>query len=187
MTSASTEIRRLDLEDAEAFSRLRRELVSGNPVPMGLTFEEELSRPIEGFRNQLSSPAPNAVFGMFVAGELVATAAVSRASSFPSSGHKMVMWGVFTSPRFRRRGFSRLVVSHAIRHAFGSGALRINLLAYVPNDAAISLYRTLGFVECGTEPEAIHLNGQYFDGVHMSLRRTSGMRNGEASARASAT
>jgi len=173
-TGVSTEVRRLASEDAEAFSQLRRELVSDNPLPMGLTFEEELSRPLEGFRKQLSSPEPNAVFGVMVSDELVATAAVSRVSSFPSSGHKMLMWGVFTSPRFRRRGLSRLVVAHAIRHAFDSGALRINLLAYVPNEAAIALYRTLGFVEFGTEPEAVYLNGQYFDGVHMSLRRASG-------------
>jgi len=138
---------------------------------MGLTLDEELSRPIEGFRNQLSSPLPNAVFGVFVSGELVATAAVSRTSTFASSGHKMLMWGVFTSPRFRRRGLARLVVTHAIRHAFDAGVVRINLLAYVPNDPVLALYRSLGFLECGTEPEAVHLDGRYHDGVHMSLGR----------------
>jgi RimJ/RimL family protein N-acetyltransferase len=164
------EIRRLVVEDAEAFSHLRREVTADNPVPMGLSLDEELSRPIEGFRSQLSSPLPNAVFGAFVAGELVATAAVSRPSHFTSSGHKMVMWGVFTSPRFRRRGLSRLVVEQTIRHALVSGAVRINLLVYVPNEAALTLYSSLGFIECGLEPEAVHLNGQYFDGAHMSLR-----------------
>ena len=93
---------------------------------------------------------------------------MSRPSHFASSSHKMV--GVFTSPRFRGRGLSRLVVEHAIGHAFDSGARRINLLPYVPNEAALAMYRSLGFVECGAEPEAGHLDGQYFDGVHMSLR-----------------
>lgn len=167
----SPEVRRLKAEDAEAFSRLRRELTADNPVPMGLSLEEELSRPIEGFRNQLSSPHPNVVFGAFVAGELVATAAVSRAGQFASSGHKMVMWGVFTSPRFRRRGVSRLLVQQAISHALHAGALRVNLLVYVPNEPALALYRSLGFMEGGVEPEAVHLNGRFFDGVHMSLRR----------------
>lgn len=167
----SPEVRRLGSEHAEAFSQLRREVTAVNPVAMGLSFEEELSRPIEGFRNQLSSSPPNAVFGAFVGRELAATAAVSRASQFSSSSHKMVMWGVFTSPRFRRRGLSRLLVERAIQHAFDSGARRINLLVYVPNEPALSLYRALGFVECGLEPEAVHLNGQFFDGVHMSLRR----------------
>lgn len=166
-----TDVRRLTGDDAEAFSRLRREVTADNPVPMGLSLDEELSRPLEGFRNQLSSPLPDAVFGAFVGGELVATAAVSRTSRFASSSHKMVMWGVFTSPRFRRRGLSRRLVQIAIRHAFDCEARRINLLVYVPNHPALSLYRSLGFVECGSEPEAICLKDQYFDGVHMSLRR----------------
>lgn len=165
----TTDLRRLAPHDAEAFSQLRSEVTSDNPVPMGLTLQEELSRPIEGFRSQLAAPAPNAVFGVFVSGELVATAAVSLASPFASSRHKMLMWGVFTSPRFRRQGLARKAVEHAIRHAFASGARRVNLLAYVPNEAALSLYRSLGFVSYGVEPEAICLDGEYFDGVHMSL------------------
>ena len=60
------QIRQLVADDAEAFSKLRRELTADNPIPMGLTMEEELSRPIQGFRDQLSYPEPNAAFGAFV-------------------------------------------------------------------------------------------------------------------------
>jgi hypothetical protein len=38
---------------------------------MGLTLEEELARPLQGFRDQLSYPEPNAAFGAFVGSELV--------------------------------------------------------------------------------------------------------------------
>jgi RimJ/RimL family protein N-acetyltransferase len=169
--AVSSEVRRLGAEDAEAFCRLRREVTADNPVPMGLSLEEELSRPIEGFRSQLSSPLPNAVFGAFVEGDLAATAAVSRVSHFASSSHKMVMWGVFTSPRHRRRGLGRFLVQHALQHAFNSGARRINLVVYVPNEAALNLYRSLGFIQYGIEREAVYLDGKFADGVHMSLRR----------------
>ncbi len=165
----SIEIRRLGADDAQVFSNLRREVTADNPVPMGLSMQEELSRPLEGFRAQLSSPLPDAVFGAFVGGELAATSAVSRASRFASSGHKMVMWGVFTSPRYRRRGFSRALVTRSIDHAVDNGVRRINLLVYVPNEAALALYRSLGFVECGIEPQAVQLDGTYYDGVQMSL------------------
>lgn len=158
------------MEDAEAFSCLRREVTACDPVGMGLSLDEELTRPIEGFRAQLSGPLPNAVFGAHVDGELVATAAVSLTSRFASSTHKMLMWGVFTSPRFRRRGLSRAVVQAAIAHAAAGGVRRINLMVYVPNEAAQGLYRSLGFQVYGTEPEALQLEGRYFDGVHMTLR-----------------
>lgn len=167
----SVEIRCLGADDAQAFSVLRREVTHDNPVPMGLSFEEELTRTLDGFRAQLSAPLPSAVFGSFVEGELAATAAVSRAGPFTSSHHKMVMWGVFTSPRYRRKGLSRAVVEAAIRHAFESGANRVNLQVYVPNIPAMTLYRKLGFTEFGTEPEAVRVDGCYYDGVHMSLSR----------------
>ncbi len=162
-------IRPLGAGDAAAFSALRREVTRENPVQMGLTFEDELTRTLDGFRAQLSSPLPNAVFGGFIEGELVATAAVSRAGQFPSSHHKMVMWGVFTSPQHRRRGLSRQVVETALQHAFENGVHRVNLQVYVPNEPAIKLYKEIGFVEYGIESEAVCLDGQYHDGVHMTL------------------
>ncbi|PKO64395.1 MAG: N-acetyltransferase [Betaproteobacteria bacterium HGW-Betaproteobacteria-16] len=167
--SVRIEVRRLLPDDAQAFSSLRREVTAQNPVPMGLTFEEELTRTLDGFKSQLSSPLPNAVFGGFVDGELVATAAVSRVSPFPSSHHKLVMWGVFTSPRYRRRGISRALVDRAIQHAFANGARRVNLQVYVPNEPALTMYREMGFTECGVEHEAVCLAGRYYDGVNMTL------------------
>ncbi len=165
----SVKIRRLGADDAAAFSALRREVTRENPVPMGLTFEEELTRTLEGFRAQLSAPLPNAVFGSFVEGELAATAVVSRSGQFPSSHHKMAMWGVFTSPRLRRRGLSRQVVNAALEHASDNGVDRVNLQVYVPNEPAIKLYKAIGFVEYGVESEAICIDGQYHNGVLMTL------------------
>jgi len=172
--TTSIAIRRLGASDALAFSDLRREVTQENPVPMGLSFEEELTRTLDGFKAQLSAPLPNAVFGSFVEGELAATAAVSRVGQFASSHHKMVMWGVFTSPRYRRRGLSRMVVVTALRHAFDNGARRVNLQVYVPNEPALALYRTLGFVDCGAEPEAVCLNGSCYDGIYMTLANDEG-------------
>jgi GNAT superfamily N-acetyltransferase len=172
-TAIRADIRRLCADDAESFARLRRSVTAADPVGMGLSMEDELARPIEGFRAQLGSPLPDAVFGAFVNGELAATAAVARTSRFASAAHKMVMWGVFTTPALRRCGLSRAVVERAIEHAGDNGARRVNLLVYVPNEPAISLYGSLGFVECGTEPEAVLLDGVFFDGVHMTLATTS--------------
>jgi ribosomal protein S18 acetylase RimI-like enzyme len=168
-TSSIASVRRLQAADAEAFSALRREVTGENPVPMGLTLEEELTRPIEGFRAQLSLPEPNAAFGAFVAGELAGTAAVAWPSRFASSRHKVNLWGTFVSPRFRRGGLGRKLVEHAITHAESNGVRRVNLTVYVPNDPAVLLYESLGFTYCGVESEAVCLNGAFYDGQQMSL------------------
>lgn len=164
------EARQLASADAEAFSALRRMVTADNPVAMGLTMEEELSRPIEGFRTQLSFPEPNAAFGAFVEGELVGSAAVAWPSKFPSSRHKVDLWGVFVLPRLRGGGIGRALVETAVAHAHAHGALRVNLTVYLPNAPAVKLYESLGFVRCGTEPEAICIAGAYYDGLRMSLR-----------------
>ena len=163
-------IRRLAAEDAEAFSLLRREVTAENPVQMGLTHEEELTRPLHGFREQLSFAEPNAVFGAFAAGELVGTAAVAWPSRRPSSRHKVNLWGVFVSPRYRRQGIGRLLVETAVAHAWTHGVRRVNLTVFVPNDPAIRLYESLGFAHCGMEPEAVRIGDTYHDGYLMSCR-----------------
>lgn len=162
-------IRQLHAADAESFSRLRRELTQDNPIPMGLTMEEELSRPIDGFRVQLSSPPPNAVFGNFEDNELVGTAAISLYNGFPSSRHKALLWGVFVSPRWRRRELGRSLVARTLCHARDAGIARVNLTVYVPNQAAVALYASFGFEASGIEKEAICLDGNFYDGLQMSL------------------
>ena len=162
-------IRCIDSNDAEVFSALRQEVTQENPIQMGLSYQEELTRTIDTFRAQLEFTHPNAMFGCFVGDELVATAAVGYTSKFRSSRHKMVMWGVFTSPRFRSRGYGRIVVEAAIQNAFSNGVCRINLQVYVPNEPALTLYKSIGFVEYGVESDAICLGGEYYDGVHMTL------------------
>ena len=164
-------IRTIGEGDALAFSSLRREVARDNPVPMGLTYEEELTRTPDSFCAQLSFTPPNAMFGIFNQSELVATAAVGYTSKFKSSRHKMIMWGVFTSPRYRRQGFGRRVVEAGIQQAFANGVQRINLQVYIPNGPALELYKSIGFVEYGVEPGAVCINGQYHDGVHMTLKR----------------
>ena len=108
MTAVSTaRFRPLTAADAEAFSSLRRLVTTENSVPMGLTLDEELTRPLQGFRDQLSYPAPNIAFGAFVGDVLVGCAAVAWPSKFASSRHKTTLWGTFVAPSHRRQGIAR--------------------------------------------------------------------------------
>lgn len=165
----TTMIRQLAAPDAAAFSALRREVTADDPVPMGLTLEEELTRPLGGFREQLSFPEPNAAFGAFIGSELVGTAAIAWTSKFASSRHKVTLWGTFVSPRYRRRGLARALVARAIARARANGVRRINLTVFLPNEPALQLYQSLGFVVCGAEPEAVRIGDTYHDGQFMSL------------------
>lgn len=164
-------IRQLTAADAEAFSALRRAVTADNPVPMGLTLEEELARPLQGFRDQLSYPEPNAAFGAFAGGELIGSAAVAWPSKLASSRHKVNLWGVFVSPHHRRQGVGRALLVRALEHTAAHGVRRVNLTVYLPNAPAIALYESLGFAQCGVEPQAVCLDDAFHDGCQMSLQQ----------------
>jgi GNAT superfamily N-acetyltransferase len=147
-------LRQLGGPDAEAFSALRRLVTADDPVPMGLTLEEELNRPLQGFRDQLSAPMPNAAFGILLGRK---TAGLRRYRL-----DKQI-------PLIRERGLGRQVVGRALDHARQNSVRRVNLTVFLPNPAAVNLYASLGFQSYGLEPEAVCLGGNYHDGQHMTL------------------
>jgi RimJ/RimL family protein N-acetyltransferase len=157
-------------EDAERLRLLRRDVVAVSPVGMGTTLEEELQRPLDFFRNELSFEAPSRVFAAFSEERLVATAGIRWPTKHPSGRHKTILYGVQTAPEFRRQSLSRRLVTQAIDHAFSSGCLRIYLYVYLPNTEAVSLYESLGFLASGAEPEELYIDGTYHDLQYMSLR-----------------
>ena len=160
-------IRALNPEDAESLVALRLEVAAESEVAMGCSFEEEAARPVERFRQQLASPS-GATFGAFRGDCLVGTASILR-PELASSGHKAVLWGVLVSPELRRQAIGRRLVEACVRHAVANGARRISLTAYVSSHAAIGLYGSMGFGVYGREPEALHINGSYYDALLMSL------------------
>jgi RimJ/RimL family protein N-acetyltransferase len=170
---ASYSFRHLTSEDAEKLRELRREVVAVSPVGMGTTLAEELQRPMEFFRSELSFQAPSRVFAAMSGDKLVATAGIRWPTTHPSGRHKTILYGVQTAPQFRRQSLARRLVNEAVDYAFSLGCLRIYLYVYVPNAEAVSLYESLGFQISGAEPEELHIGGTYYDLQYMSLRNPS--------------
>lgn len=59
---------------------------------------------------------------------------------------------VAVSPTARRGGVGRALVRHALAHAATAGAYSVFLEVRPSNEAAMTLYRSLGFVEVGRRP-----------------------------------
>jgi RimJ/RimL family protein N-acetyltransferase len=159
----------LTKQDAEKFRQLRREVVAESPIGLATTLEEESQRPIEFFQRELSFEEPSRVFAAFFEEKIIATAGIRWPTKNPSGQHMTILYGVQTSPEFRRQSLSRHLVTQAIIHAFSLDCLRIYLYVYLPN-VAVSLYESLGFTISGIEPEALKINENYHDLQFMSLR-----------------
>lgn len=164
----------LSVDDVDAFKTLRSKVVAVSPIGMGVTLEEELTQPIEFFRDQLSFEAPSRVFGTFCGGKLVSTAGIRWPTKHVSARHVTILYGVQTEPEFRKKSLSRRLVKEAIDYAFSLNCLRIYLYVYLPNVEAVALYESLGFTASGTEPEVLNIGGTYHDLLYMSLRNPAG-------------
>lgn len=168
--SLAITIRPLTSQDAESYSALRRQIAAESCIGLGLTLDEELARPIQEFADQLASPLPNIMLGAFDGSTLIATAGIARASARQSGVHKAVLWGVLTSPAYRRRSLAHTLSTGVIEHACATGAERVCLYVYLPNEPAVRLYEALGFVTTSVEPEVVKIDGVYHDLQQMSRR-----------------
>ncbi len=74
-----------------------------------------------------------------------------------------------TAPAFRRQGVARSLLRHALRAATRSGLERAFLEVRSHNDAAIALYRSLGFIPIGTR------RGYYADGEDALVMELAGL------------
>lgn len=167
---ADITFRTLTASDAEAYRQLRLAVVAVSPVGSGNTLAEEVDRPIDYYRSQLSFAPPGAVFAAFHGAQMVASAAIRWPSRLPSGRHMSILYGVQTAPDFRRQALGRRVVRQAIDHAFSLGSRRIYLYVYLPNPEALALYESLGCEASGAEPEVLHIDGRYHDLLFMNLR-----------------
>jgi len=82
--------------------------------------------------------------------------------------HKALLFKMFVHPAAAGRGMGRMLMQEAIEQAAKVADLRqLYLTVLASNARAIHLYRSLGFVEFGREPEAVNIDGVYVDELQM--------------------
>jgi len=74
---------------------------------------------------------------------------------------------IATHPDFRRQGIGRELLTHALKEAVQEGALRAFLEVRAGNEAAMTMYHQMGFVEDGRRPRYYKDNGE--DAILMSV------------------
>jgi ribosomal protein S18 acetylase RimI-like enzyme len=173
---------RLGPADASRYSRLRSRMLVESPWSFGASPEDdealdparlaELLRSEESaiFAIEASALAPWGGGRPAAGAELIAAAAVVRMKR-PKFAHRARIWGVFVEPQYRGRGLGRAVMEAAVGAARGwPGVDYVDLAVSANVPAAEHLYRRLGFVAWGREPEATEHAGRRHDEIHMTLR-----------------
>ncbi len=163
-------IRRLTPADASAYRDLRLEGLEQHPAGFGSAYEDEADKPVAWFEQRLSGAA---VFGGFLfrteanaesldgtAGLVVPLGAKVR--------HKGALFGMYVRAVARGTGLAAAVVQAVLDHARGV-VDEIQLTVAPDNEAALRLYRKVGFAEYAREPRALKVDGKYHDSILMTL------------------
>ena len=169
MTSEETVIRCLGPDDVNEFRSLRLEALRETPESFGSTYASEAAYPPARFVERL---AGGTVFGSFRDQRLVGMAGYSI-EPWEKTRHKAGLWGMYVQPSRRGQGIATALAGAVIAAA----AERVEILqlkVVSSNDAAIRLYRALGFVEYGLELKGMKQDGRYYDEVLMALDLAAG-------------
>jgi ribosomal protein S18 acetylase RimI-like enzyme len=165
-------IRILTAEDAEAYQALRLRGLQESPAAFGSTYQSEVDVPLPHITERLARGAgrEDVMFGAFDdGGVLVGLAGLGRQTGMKTR-HRAHVWGMYVGPEARGRGVGRALMQALIAHARTlDGLERLTLGVEAGNQAARTLYHTVGFVTYGIEPQAYALDGEYWDSEMMSL------------------
>ncbi|SFJ79322.1 Ribosomal protein S18 acetylase RimI [Paenibacillus sp. UNC496MF] len=164
------DIRRLTVEDAASFWRLRLEALRRYPLAFGSAYEEAKDTPFADVRARFKEDPGQFILGAFTeAGELAGIVGFRRETS-RKMRHKGMIWGMYVDPAAQGRGIGRGLMAELLRRAGELPGLELAQLAVVDANApAKRLYESLGFAAYGLERNALKLDdGTYAHEVLMA-------------------
>ncbi|MGA7474522.1 MAG: GNAT family N-acetyltransferase [Candidatus Sulfotelmatobacter sp.] len=164
------EIRFLNANDASRYWKIRLEALECEPEAFGASAEEHRASTVDDAAARLSSdPANNFVVGSFLGERLVGTAGFFRNKGLKER-HKGHIWGVYVTRAARGKRAGRDMLRMLLERAISiEGIEQIMLSVATTQDAAVSLYRSLGFESFGCERRALKIGDRYVDEENMVL------------------
>lgn len=163
-------IRHLGADDAPALRHLRQRALSEHPEAFGTAPAEEAALSLEQFIGNYLSPPLRISIGAFAGDRLDGVTSLLRWSP-QKTRHKAMVTGMYVAPEARGTGLGRALMVALIEHARAEeGLTHLSLAVTVSNEAARGLYRSLGFVPFGIEPDYIYADGAYHAIEWMLLR-----------------
>lgn len=158
-----TVIRRLTVDDAEAWRTIRLRGLQTDPIAFGATYEEGVKRPLDWFRDMLTGEGPT--FAAFDGGSIIGTAGCYFDGG-PKATHRGHIWAMYVAPEHRRKGIGRAVLEAVIAEVMPR-VDQLHLGVVTENTSAYNLYRQFGFTAYGIDPRAMRQNGRDYDLILM--------------------
>ena len=169
MSASEIVIRLLTPADTAAFCALRLRAILDSPSSFSSSREDELARTPEEHAQRIAGGPLHRAFGAFDGERLVGFAGLRR-DPMRQLWHKALLWGVFVDVQQRGKGVARRLVNACIAQAEADPAImQVHLSVNAENNAALSLYESLGFIAYGTEPRSMRVGELFYDEHHLAL------------------
>lgn len=164
----SPSIRALTTTDLGAYVALRREMLADAPWAFSASVEDDVGVDQQLLAARLAQPG-QAIVGAFDEHQrhLVGAAGLHRDRHVKLS-HRAHIWGVYVTPAARGAGLAARIVAAALDVArTWAGVDSAGLSVSENSPAAQRVYRSLGFVPWGTEPDFLRVGGRSYAEIHM--------------------
>ncbi|MEH2127162.1 GNAT family N-acetyltransferase [Nostoc sp.] len=162
-------VKKLTKYDAEDYRQIRLEALEKNPDSFGTTYQEEVIKTIEHFRDRIPVDNNNFILGCFEDKNLIGIVGFYQESRIKLR-HKAYISSMYVQQEYRSKGIGKLLLNELIERAKTINAVEILLLDIVKNNVlGKALYLSLGFQIYGTEKRAYKYNNQSFDLEFMCL------------------
>ncbi|MEH1812058.1 MAG: GNAT family N-acetyltransferase [Nostoc sp.] len=163
-------VKKLTKYDAEDYRQIRLEALDKNPDSFGTTYQEEVIKTIEQFRDRIPVDNNNFILGCFEDKNLIGIVAFHQESRI-KLWHKAYLSSMYVQQEYREKGVGKLLLNELIERPKSINEVEILLLDIVKkNVLAKALYLSLGFQIYGTEKRAYKYNNQYFELEFMCLQ-----------------
>ena len=160
----------LTATDVVAYRALMLEAYEQAPDAFTTTAAERETEPESWWVKRIGSADGLATsFGAWKGGSLVGTVALAY-SAKPKTRHCALVLGMYVQPHERGKAVGLALLNAAIAAASARPEiLSLTLTLTEGNAPALRLYHSLGFVDWGTQPQAIRTDSGLKGKVHMSL------------------
>jgi ribosomal protein S18 acetylase RimI-like enzyme len=164
-----TELRLLTSADEQDYKRIRLNALKLEPTAFSSAWETAKELPDTFYADRANSRPDSFIIGVFDEHSLVATGGgfVEPDLKRRHIGNVVGMW---VEPSHRSQGIARkLIEAIVIELNKLPHVTSIQLTVTAINTHAVALYQDCGFVAWGEEPNALLVDGMYYNELHMLL------------------
>ncbi len=151
--------------DAEQYRALRLQALREHPEAFGADYAQNEARPMDYWRALMQRGQGNDQQITFVAeqGDKLCGMMVIVRGDSPKTAHSANIYSVFVDPSVRGQGVATRLIEACLAWAKRQSLRLIKLSVVANNASALKLYLRHGFVIYGVEPEALCVDGVYYD------------------------